>query len=602
MSSFIVGVRGCPDTVQLSLQATAKTTFHTIREAVAAKICVSSKAVAIFAKGVEVTSYTSELGNEFSVNNFITYELRIVTRNAPKTYKDLKAHALDFMCCCGCKASLTVNGKYCTLNCGCTLCLGCADKQEGDHDVGSVHSILCPYHQVLTPNDVRFHLEALHSTDDVVRAEAPLPSRHEGPHGVLDKLLMTQRCQFTTTVNGKKTTCCNTNLFRCRCQLPPMCASCMKKHLERNVEETDFHGALTQEPVPLNQLLARCNNVQHNGSPCELFLCAQSRMLCHLCYNRSVSHEDVEAIANESHVNRSIAAVTSATDDLTRSIQRLEDAKAAALTQNKKLLVNLSFNIHRLDRSCDDYVNNTTQQFDIRISQLESIIAKLKADRDTGVLAIQVAAKKLKEEFVGKVRSQQAKIVSYIKIAEDLLHSTREQLAAVVHTGRCAPEIIPATNAVVDFSERFYAASPNAITIETYEASCEPYKPLVRIIGTTDLSQSTDVWYRSAMRSMVRNLRHGKILLNCVDNAEVLPGLSVKEVAATAEKIKAEREAIAAAAKAKADAEVAARAKAERETIALPDELELEWPCTFNAQTEAAAKSKVVTSRKFPQR
>ncbi|CUI14531.1 Hypothetical protein, putative [Bodo saltans] len=549
MSSFIVGTRGCPDTVQLPLQATAKTTFRTIREAVAAKICVFSKAVVIFANAVEVSSYTSELGNEFSVNNFITYELRISTRNTPKTYEELEAHALDFMCCCGCKMNLTVNGKYCTLNCGCTLCLGCADKQEGDHG-GSVRSILCPYHQVLTSNDVGFHPRALCGANDF-RAEAPLVARHEGPHGVLDKLLISQQCQFPMTVNGTKITCCNTNLFRCRCELPPMCAPCMKRHLERNAEETDFHGARTEAPVPTDELLSRCNNAQHNGSNSALFMSTQSRLLCHLCYNVSISHEDVEAITDESHVKRSTVAVTKATDELTSSIQRLEDAKAAALTQNEKLRTNLSENMKLLDASCEDYVNNTTEQFDTRIRQLETTIAELKADRATGVRAIQDAGKLLKEAFVEKVRSQQASIVSYIQIAERLLHSTREQLAAVVHTARFAPQIIPAANAVVDFSKRFYAEGPTVITIEQCQATCEPYKPLVRIIATTNLSESTDVRYRSVMRSMERNLRRGNILLNPVDTMEVLPGLSLEEVTA---KFKAEQEAAAAAARAKATA------------------------------------------------
>ncbi|CUE70229.1 Hypothetical protein, putative [Bodo saltans] len=589
MSSFIVGVRGCPDTVQLPLQATAQTTFHTIREAIAAKVCVSAIAVAIFAKGVEVTSYTSELGTEFSVNNFITYELRISTRNVPKSFEDVKAHAINFICCCGCKTALAVNGKYCILNCGCTLCLGCADKQEGDHG----GAILCPYHQVPTPNDVRFHPKALCGNDEFC-AEAPSSTRHEGPHDVLDKLLITQQCQLTTLENGQTTTCCNTNLVRCRCGLPPVCSSCMKKHLERSTAEVGRHALSTQTAVPTKELLSRCR--QHESHSYDTFHCPRSALLCEYCYKRDMNRADVEGLADESHVKRTTTAVTTAVDELTTSIQRLEDAKAAALTQNGELLKNLSENNKRLDDNCLDYVTDTEEQFGTRISQLESIIAKLKDDCAKGVRTIRDTTKLLKEEFEKKVRLQQASIVSYIETVERLLHSTREQLAAVAHTARFAPEIIPATNAVVAFSKRFFAVTPTAITIEQCFAKCEPYKPLVRIIATTDGNYSTDVWYRPTMRSMVRNLRREKILSNPVARREKLPGLSLKEVqqaaaaakakddADAAAKAKAEQEAAAAAAKAKADADAAAKAKAEQEAAAAA--------AKAKADADAAARAK----------
>ncbi|CUG90541.1 Hypothetical protein, putative [Bodo saltans] len=586
MSHFIVGVRGCPDTVQLPLQVTAKTTFFDIQKAVADKICVSPKAVAVFAKGLEVTAYTSELGSEFSVNNFITYELRMSMHNAPENIEDLKAHALDFMCCSGCKTNLAVKGKCCTLNCGCTLCPGCADKQQekGDHQ----GSILCPYHHGLTSNDVQFHPKSLCGNDEFC-AEAPSSTRHEGPHDVLDKLLVTQQCQFTTLEDGIETVCCNTNLVRCRCDLPPMCTSCMQKHLERTTAEVGRHGHLTQSPVPIKELLSRCQ--QHESRSAEIFHSRRSALLCNRCYNWDMDPKDIAVIAGESHIQQSTAAVTKTVDELTNSIQRLENAKASALKQNNELLKNRSENIIRLSKNCDDFVKDTEEQFESRISQLEAVIAKLKADCAAGVRAIRVTTKSLEDDFAKKIQAQQASIVAYIQTADRLLHSTRTQLAAVAHTARVAPEIVPAVNAVVDFSKRFYSECPTAITIEQCVSNCALFKPLVRIIATTDASHSTNVLYRSVRRSMTRNLRRGNILKNDIASTETLPGLSLKEIQQydAAVKAKADSAAAAKAAKAKADAAAAAKAKAEQEAAAAAAKAKADAAAAAKAKAEQVA-------------
>jgi hypothetical protein len=122
--------------------------------------------------------------------------------------------------------------------------------------------------------------------------------------------------------------------------------------------------------------------------------------------------------------------------------------------------------------------------------------------------------------------------VAYVTTAQSLVHSARENLAALAQAVHVAPGIIPAANALISFGQQFYAPVSTSLVVQLFTPTRNEYAPLVTIAATTDPTKNTVLSYRSRATAMAADLLYGKILQNnAAPNAPLL-GLSLHEVQA----------------------------------------------------------------------
>jgi Leucine-rich repeat (LRR) protein len=512
----VISRRGCLETMELgrNVRVTSTTTLGRIREAIADKLCVAAAAVAVFADSVEVTDYEDEIGDGFARGG-LAYELRVSEANVQQWYADFASAGagVAFMTCRKCTRRLEAMEHHLTLNCGCLLCLACAEQPvdavlaDGDDDVRSM--TVCPYHLAPTPHDVQFaDVDMMTPADDASWTQAPCA----GPHEELAKLLRSQQCRFhKVQPDGARVLCTNTGLHLCRCGLPPMCSSCLAAHIERNAAaEPDIHGQATSSALAPGQLVARCSDPTHNSRIADRFDRTHSRLVCRQCdaYVSSV----VECISSEAfYTERSCDAVAQCFAKLGATIRQCDRMKAFALQQYRAVNKNWSDGLLALDKDRDSAVSAATQGYNSCIEQMQGIIKQLERDRDAVVNGINDSAGVQCEEFVQQSHRQRANIVERVTAAQSAGRAAREHLAALSQVVHAAPGIVPAANALIDLDRVFDApeigsvASP--LTLPRFPLLNDLCAPLVQFNVSSDDSGATVVSYDSNAAVVVRRLQ-----------------------------------------------------------------------------------------------